>query len=474
MLGSQLNVREGANMARKTARGSTAVIALWGLAFAVAQADDWPLFNHDAARSGVAGGGAITTSNVATLRERWHVKLDEVADSAPIVVRNRIFETAKDGTTYALDVADGHILWRFATRGPKITTSVPAFDSTGNALYVAGVDGFVHKLDPATGHEIRSRGFPAQITPAPETEKNASPLNVANGYLYAQTSGYLGDATPYVGHLVAIRLSDGTKRVFNTLCSGRHELIEPQSCAEQRSGMWSRSGVVVDPDPSMRGRLYVATGNGPFNAASGNYGDSILSLASDASRLLESYTPSNAGELESSDLDVGSSSPTLLPRQRNSTTPLMAVQGGKDSVLRLLDRTHLSRALQTIELGDELFSAPATWSDRSGTAWVFIGLSDGVHAYRLTTTNGKSRLLNAWRSNVGSEREGASPAVSNGIVFVAVSGNLVALDAANGRRLWTGHEIGPIHWESPVIAGGSVYCSDEDGYVTAYALSRPR
>jgi outer membrane protein assembly factor BamB len=461
--------------ARLRGSRSIALLACWTMLFTPARAADWPVFGADPAHSGAAHVAGLNAGTVAGLRERWRVKLGDVADSAPIVVRNRLFETTRDGTTYALDVETGHLLWRFSTHGPKITTSVPAFDPAGSTLYVPGVDGLVHKLDPSTGHETRERGFPAQITMAPETEKVASPLTIAGGYLYVQTSGYLGDATPYVGHVVAIRLSDGAKRVFNTLCSAKHELVVPQSCPAQRSGMWSRAGVVVDPERAMGGRIYVATGNGPFNASAGDYGDSILALSSDGSRLLASYTPSDAADLEASDRDVGSSSPALLPRQGNSKTALMAVQGGKDSVLRLLDRTHLSSVVQTLDLGDELFSAPAVWTDRSATAWVFIGLSDGVHAYRVVTTNGTSRLVSAWHAAVESSREGASPVAGNGVVFVATSGHLVALDATNGHVVWNSSTIGAIHWESPVIANGSVYCSDEDGYVSAFAApTRPR
>jgi hypothetical protein len=349
-------------------------------------AANWPVFGHDPSRSGDAGDKYLTTSNVTKLRLRWRTNLGEVADSAPIAVGSRVFLTSKNGTTYALNTSDGHIVWRFSTHGPNITTSVPAYDSTANALYVPGVDGFIHKLD-LSGHEIPGPGFPARITTAPETEKNASSLNIANGYLYAQTSGYIGDGTPYVGHVVAIRLRDGLKNVFNSLCSSRHELIEPQSCPQQRSGMWSRSGVVVDPDPSMEGRIYVATGNGPFNPSEGDYGDAVLSISADARHLFGYYAPSNYAELEPSDLDLGSSSPALLPREAGTATPLMAVQGGKDAVLRLLDRTYLGgvgHALQTVDLSDKLFSAPAVWAGR-GTTWIIIDVSDGVHAYKVVT-----------------------------------------------------------------------------------------
>ncbi len=310
----------------------------------------------------VTMGAAIAPSNVTDLRVRWQLKLGSVADTAPLVVGSTLYITATDGTTYAVDTTHGHILWRFATQGPKITTSVPAYDPATHALYVPGVDGMVHRLDPWSGAELRAGGFPEQITLAPQTEKNASPLHVANGYLYAQTSEYIGDATPYVGHVVAIRLSDGSKHVFNVLCSSHHALIEPQTCDAQRAGMWSRAGVVVDPDASMGGRIYGATGNGPFDPSTGNYGDSILSLNDNATQLIGYLTPPNFNDLEAEDQDVGSSSPAMLPRQEKSATPLMAVQGGKDSILRLFDRTHLvglHPPLQTIALGYLLFSIPA-------------------------------------------------------------------------------------------------------------------
>jgi outer membrane protein assembly factor BamB len=415
---------------------------------------------------------AVSPNNVADLRVRWQVKLGSVADTAPLVAGNTLYITATDGTTYAVDTTSGRILWRFATHGPKITTSVPAYDPATHALYVPGVDGMVHRLDPASGREVREGGFPEQITLAPQTEKNASPLHVANGYLYAQTSGYIGDATPYVGHVVVIRLSDGSKHVFNVLCSSHHELIEPQSCAAQRAGMWSRAGVVVDPDASMHGRIYVATGNGPFDAAAGNYGDSILSLNGDATQLIGYLTPPNYDDLEATDQDVGSSSPAMLPRQPDSATPLMAVQGGKDSVLRLFDRTHLDGLhppLQTIALGYLLFSIPGLWTDRAGATYVFIGISDGVHAYRLVTKNRVSRLVTAWHTPLELGREATSPVVSNGVLFLATSSGLLTLDAQTGRRLGTSDAIGPIHWQIPVVAGNTVYCADENGTLTAFS-----
>ncbi len=417
---------------------------------------------------------AASANDGANLRVRWQVKLGSIADTTPLVVGKILDITATDGTTYAVNTANGRILWQFTTQGPKITTSVPAYDPATHALYVPGVDGMVHRLDPGTGKEVRAGGFPEQITLAPQTEKNASPLHIANGYLYAQTSGYIGDATPYVGHVVAIRLSDGSKHVFNALCSSHHALIEPQTCAAQRAGMWSRAGVVVDPEASMHGRIYAATGNAPFDATAGDYGDTILSLSEDATQLIGYLTPPDYNDLEADDLDVGSSSPAMLPPQPDSATRLMAVQGGKDSVLRLFDRTHLDGLhppLQTISLDYLLFSIPGVWTNRAGATYVFLGLADGVHAYRLVTKNRVSRLVAAWHTALDLGREAATPVVSDGELFLATSGGLIELDAQTGRRLASSTAIGPIHWQIPVVAGNTIYCADQNGMLTALSRS---
>lgn len=453
-------------------RAAVALVVATLTCAGVAGAADWPLFGQNAAHSGVAQDRALSPGNVTNLKVRWHIALGAVADSAPIVVGNRLYVTDRNGTTYGIDVVNGHILWRFTTQGPKITTSVPAYDEATHALYVGGVDGALHKLDPATGSEQRGNGFPASITLAPETEKDASPLNLANGYLYAQTSGYIGDATPYVGHIVAIRLSDGDKRVFNTLCSDKKELIEPQSCSAQRSGMWSRAGVVVDPDPSMHGRIYGASGNAPFDAKAGNYGDTIVSLNADATRLIGYETPDNYAQLDADDADVGSSSPALLPRLNDSATPLLAVQAGKDRVLRLFDRSRLAglgAPLQTVKLSAGLFSAPAVWED-NGTPYVFLGLADGVRAFHVATRNRETRLEPAWQTSLSLGREGSSPVVAGGVLFIATNAGLVALNAQTGQQLWTSDALGAIHWESPAVSSGAIYCSDESGALTAFAL----
>jgi len=240
---------------------------------------------------------------------------------------------------------------------------------------------------------------------------------------------------------------------------------------------------VVDPASSMNGRIYAATGNGDFSANKGghNYGDSVISLSSDLSSLLGSYTPVNYDQLEAGDVDLGSTSPVMLPEQPSSQTPWMLVQGGKDAILKLVNRAALpgvGNELQLIDLPGGLFSTPAVWTDSSSNAWIFLGFSNVVEGYRLqTNSKGVSSLNLVWQSSAGSTGgEGTSPVVADGVVFVAFDNALIALSAQSGNELWSsamhgaGRTIGPVHWESPIVVNGWVYCSDENGQLTAYSL----
>ncbi|MBV9719950.1 MAG: PQQ-binding-like beta-propeller repeat protein [Candidatus Eremiobacteraeota bacterium] len=472
-------------------------LALTMSTFLPARAVDWPLFGFDSARSSFnSSETTLTVANVHGLREQWQTSLGAVADSTPILLqrvrikrtyRTMLYQTTMSGATLGIDAASGSILWRFTTQGPHYTHSTPAADPSGNAIYAAGLDGKVHKLNAATGREIRTSGFPARVTRMPSSEAIESPLNVANGYLYATTSGYDGDAPPYDGHVVAVNLGSGKKTVFNSLCSDKHGLLGPNGCPQQRSGIWARGGAVVDPESSMNGRVYASTGNGDFNANAGghNYGDSVVSLSADLGNLLGSYTPTDYQQLQNGDVDLGSTAPAMLPVQSTSQTPLMLAQGGKDAVLKLVNRAALpglGNELQLLEMPQGLFSAAAVWTDASKNAWLFLGFSYVVEAYQLKTNgSGQSKLALMWQSSPGQTNgEGTSPVVANGIVFVAFDGALFALNAINGNVLWnsakygSSKSIGPVHWQSPIVVNGSVYCSDQNGNLTAFALGSLR
>src|SRR5439155_815003 len=74
------------------------------------------------------------------------------------------------------------------------------------------------------------------------------------------------------------------------------------------SAVWGKAGAVID---STTGNIFVATGNGRWDGRT-NWGDAVLELDTDATRLLGNYTPENTEALDAHDADLGSTSPVLL------------------------------------------------------------------------------------------------------------------------------------------------------------------
>ncbi len=453
---------------------------------------DWLMFGYDASRSGVnPSPQPFTRATVSRLSKRWSVTLPNVADSSPILLhaltfpsgpRDVLYLTTRDGRLIALDASDGSLLWSRQPSGPKITNSSPVADSAHHFVYAYGLDGALHRYNPVSGQETAGPGWPSPVTLMTQTEKEGSALNLANGHIYVTTGGYIGDAPPYQGHLAAIDEASGAEQIFNSLCANQHRLLGEGGCASQESGIWSRGGAVVDPE---NGDVFLSTGNGPFDANHGgsNFGDSILRLSSDGSRLLDAYTPANFQHLADTDSDLGSSAPALLPRIAHSATPLLLVQGGKDDRLKLINRQnmsgqngpgHVGGELQSIDLGCALFTQPTIWTDSaSGLVWVIADTVCGMRGFIVTTNPaGATRLAEAWRNDTAM----TSPIIAGAVLFAAGDGTVQAFDPTTGRQLWdsrdasAGGSIGQIHWESPIVVDGAVYIADESGSVTCYTL----
>jgi PQQ-like domain len=360
--------------------------------------------------------------------------------------------TTSYGRTLAIDAGSGAVLWRFTPAGysswagsDRITNASPVADPTRRFVYAAAPDGRIHRLAVASGVEVRSRSWPATITHDPTREKIGVALNYARGLVLAATGGYLGDAPPYQGHVAAIDAGSGRLvGVWNALCSNRRALQLPRTCGQSGAAIWARAGVVVDP---ATGNLLVATGNGRFDGGS-NWGDSVVMLTANAGHLVRNWTPRDQAALEAGDVDLGSSAPALLTRR-------LAVQGGKDAKLRLLDLRRLGGKLgrtggelQTITTPGEagLFSTPAV--SRGSTVRVFVATDSGTSCYLLR----KGRLRVAWRRG----DPGTSPVLAGGLLYVYdPQGGLNVYRPASGAvvaRL----PAGSGHWNSPIVTDGRV------------------
>jgi hypothetical protein len=434
----------------------------------------WPRFGYDAARSNFyPRATGITAKNVSRL-ERQQVRLPGTADSSPIFIPpNRFVVNTAYGKTIAVDADSGEILWTFVPDGidrwegtSQITQSGPVDDPDTPYLYSYSPDGRVHKLEDATGREVQSEGWPAIVTEDAGHEKSAPPLNLAHGLVLLATGGYLGDAPPYQGHVVAIDKDSGQiVNVFNTLCSDREGVIDPSSCDESGSAIWGRGGVVVEPGS---GNLLVSTGNGDWNGST-NWGDSMLELSPDAGQLLKSYTPENEQELDAGDVDLSSASPAFVP-------PHFVVQGGKDGLLRVLDLTTLGVGRKGGEAsiasapGDTgVFTAPAVWESASET-WVFVANSAGTAGYVFRD----AKLGRHWEN----ESSGTSPVLADGLLFVydPDGEGLNVYEPESGTRV-ANLPAGGGHWSSPIVIDGRIALPEgsandhkTDGVLNIYRL----
>ena len=479
---------------------------------------NWLQFNGSAQHSGANHQERlITTANVAGLHRLFQATLPSIADGAPAVLagvvtssgtRDLVFLTTKDGHILALDAHTGATVWSnqvgpgscHINNGSTVcyTTSSPAVDPNLLYVYSYGLDGYVHRYAVGSGAEVTGGGWPELTTTKAFDEKGSSALTIATtisgvSYLYVANGGYPGDNGDYQGHVTAINLADGSQHVFNTLCSDQtvHFVETPGApdCAQQQSAVWARSGVVFDAET---GKIYLATGNGDYAPAQHDWGDSVLALNPDGTGVngnpLDTYTPTNYQHLQDADLDLGSTAPAILPTPANCNVRHLGVQGGKDSVLRLLNLDNLSGqggpghtggevSTLNVPQGGEVLTAPAVWVHaRIGqtlvatnpTTWVFVTTDLGISGLKLVCgTNGTPMLQSVWKRSTW----GTSPVVINGILFYATPTTLRALNPTTGATLWKDSGgIGGIHWESPVIANGIVYITDESGHLTAYSL----
>ena len=486
-----------------------------------AAAYDWPQFNGGPQHTGnITQETTITPDNVRTMRRAWTVNLPSNVDSTPVSLhdvptahgrRDLLFVTTTGGYIFALDMYTGETIWTHVAgpgnchinasdgggnKGQCFTTSSPAVDPNRQFVYSYGLEGFVHRYSVSTGDEVMGNGWPQQVTKRPYDAKESSALSIATArnstsYLYVTISGYPLDRNTYgdyTGSLTAINLTTGEQKVFNTLCSDKTQHLGTGECPATRAGVWARQGVVYDPDLD---RIFIATGNGPYDPGKHYWGDSVLALNPDgtgdgAGNPLDSYTPSNYPFFEKEDVDLGSSLLTIINAPPGYPVRKLAVQPGKDGNMRLLNLANLSGKGKVGQTGGELDflpvpqnlgqptfggvrTAPINWTDPlDGSIWLFVANLSGVSAAKLTTDVNKAAVFHtAWQA-VGQGSESA-PIIVNNVLVWAVNNTVRAFDPRTGQVLWQTADNGPVHWQAPITANGVLYLPDHAKHLSAYA-----
>jgi hypothetical protein len=234
---------------------------------------------------------------------------------------------------------------------------------------------------------------------------------------------------------------------------------------DSQSGIWQAD---MGPAADESGAVYVATGNGTFDVASGgrDYGDSLLKLRVEGNQLVvrDYFTPPNEKLLASKDLDLGSGGPMLLPGH-------FVLIAGKGGTLYLIDRNRMRTELQFYNLAGDAYSAPAYWNGH-----VFFLPS---HRYLEDFIFRNGRLSDHGAGTRKFDNPGATPAVSangntNGVVWLIETRTwngadkpsiLHAFDASDvARELYNSEENGArdgagltVRFTVPTVVNGRVY-----------------
>jgi hypothetical protein len=168
-------------------------------------------------------------------------------------------------------------------------------------------------------------------------ENNRAGLLLLNGIVYLPFAAH-GDNGPWHGWILAYNAA--TLKQTSVWCSSSNGI---------GAGVWmSGTGIAADnlnpTGNSPGGRLFIATGNGTFDAKTPytntmDYGDSLvrLHLNNGVMTVADEFTPLNQASLSGADLDVASGGVVLLPDQSGAHTHLL-MQTGKEGRFYIVDR----------------------------------------------------------------------------------------------------------------------------------------
>lgn len=447
--------------------------------------------------------------NTATFGKLFTCTIDAAAYAQPLwvanltiggVKHNVIYVATEHDTVYAFDADTSpcqtlksvsllgtnetwvsHTDVNSADINPDIgIVGTPVIDPATSTLYV------VAKSKATSGTNYIQRLHALSLIDL--SERTNSPLQIASGgtgsfaLIQNQRAGLVlsgsnvyvtwashGDNGPYHGYIYEYdKTSLAQLATFNDTPSG------------SLGGIWM-AGAAPAVDNS--GNLYCITGNGTFNAANANYGDSFLKLSAGLS-LLDYFTPSDQSSDESGDQDFGSGGAAILVDSTGGATPNLAVGGGKDGALYVLNRNNMgqfgdSNAVQKFQPGGSIFSTAGFWQ-----TWLYMAtINSPVRAFPLNNVSGpfgsqssESPTSYAW--------PGATPSISSqgtnrGIVWAIENSSpaiLHAYDATNlNTELWNsgqanGDAAGTyVKFTVPTVANGKVYVGTSS-QLTVYGL----
>ena len=410
---------------------------------------DWPTYHHDAGRTGLA-----TTRPHGTLQQGWRRDLDGAVYGEPLVVGDTLVVATEQNSVYGLDARTGRPRWHERLGPPQPQgglpcgnidplgiTGTPAYDAaTGSVFVVAETRGGAHTLwalSRQSGQRRWHRSLDTQPDRNKKAEQERAALLVTGGRVITTFGGLSGDCDNYVGYVTSVATT------------GRGPTASYAVPTAREAGMWATPGAVR----GSHGSIYVASGNGAELHGRWDDSDSVIELDPVDLQRRSIFAPATWREDNLKDLDLGSSSPVVVPAvdrvviagKRGTAYLLRPSLGGIGSEVAKVD-------------GCAAYGGAAV----AGRTVLMPCLGqDSVRALRV----GARSLTWAWTApNLYS-----SPVVAGHRVYVSDrdSGDLVVLRLSDGSEVERHHAGSLPHFPSSVVSGDWVFVPTLDG-VTAF------
>lgn len=501
-------------------------------------------WHNDLARTGQnLAETALTLSNVnsSSFGQLYAVPVDGQVYAQPLIVsalnfpgqgvQDVMYAATEHDTVYACDANSGAVLWQKSLLLPGETpadsqgcidltpelgvTATPVIDRASGpngTIYVAAMskDGGghyfqrLHALDLTSG--LEEFGGPVDVSGSyPGTGDNSMMGNVifdpkqyfertglllTGGVLYTTWASHC-DSPPFTGWVIGYDESTLAQvKVLNLTPNG------------SEGSIWA-SGAAPAVDSS--GSIYLMTGNGTFDItpdangfpAMGDYGNCFirLSAANNSLQVSDYWTMSNTVAESAMDVDLGSGGPVILPDMvdGNGAVRHLAIGGGKDSHIYIVDRDNMGKFDPTTNNGTVYQDLPASLHQDRGTFGapayfngnVYFGaVNDFLRAF--TFTSGRLGAFATSTTHLVYAFPGTTPSVSangtsNGIVWTlehVIPGVLHANDARDvGAELYNSNQaangrdqFGSVtKFAVPTVANGKVYVGSS-GSVAVFGL----
>lgn len=455
--------------------GMTALVLLWAIGPSVSQAAaqaSVTTYHNDNNRTGWNHNETILTpTKVSSLSFGllYNVPLDDQVDAAPLVVsgvnitagkfqgvHNVVYIATENNSVYAIGVNSGNVFLKTNlgtpvhvplgcnNNGPNVgINSTPVIDPVANTLYVIAytqdASGPAYRLHALDLGNLTDK-IPPQLITASHTLSNGSTFTFNATYQRQRPGLLLANGNVYAGFGsfcdLGANMSRGWLLGWNAASLTplpANQVFDQQASSPKSfflSSVWMAG---YGPATDDEGNILFVTGNSDPSGTTydgvTNLQESVIKLNPTLTTVLDLFTPSNQATLDEHDNDFGSGGVLVLPDQPGST-PHIAVAGGKDGNLYLLNVDNLGGYSTTQN------KVLATYSE--GACWC-------GHSYYIDPIDGLGRVVTSAGRRAKVYKVNTSPAPS--LILQATSPTLLGgQDPGFFTTISSNGEVNPIVW----------------------------